>query len=146
MRRFPLLHLAWLLAGMFLTQAAVFAQIHDQLHWVFPVDSVAEVRLDLVDPFEVANWEGNQVMVTSEITVYNASKGIMRFFIEENKRYDVVADTLQPQQILRLKSYQSRRAPIQSKGETCYEQIQVKIFLPTNFAQVDGKLWRRKEE
>jgi len=145
MHRFPFLHLACLLSGMLLAQVTLRAQIHDQLHWVFPLDSVAEVRFDLVDPFEVANWEGNQVMVTSEITVYNASKGIMHFFIEENKRYDIVADTLQPK-VLTLKSYQSRRAPIQSKGETCYEQIQVKIFLPTSFAPVDGQLWRRKEE
>jgi hypothetical protein len=120
------------------------AQIHDRLHWVFPVDSVEQITFDLVDPFDVENWAGNQVMVTSEITVYNATKGIMKFFIEEDRRWDII-DTLQ-NGVLLLDSYHSRRAPIQSGGETCYEVVKVKVFLPSEYEKLsDSQVWARKE-
>ena len=137
---------AVLLIGLsFLLQSALVAQIHDRLHWVFPVDSVDQVNFDLVDPFVVENWDGNQIMVTSEITVYNATKGIMKFFIEENKRWEII-DTLQ-NGILTIDSYQSRRAPIQSRGEECYEIVKVKVFLPSDYIRVaDSENWVRKKE
>ncbi|WP_020534422.1 hypothetical protein [Lewinella cohaerens] len=135
-----------LLLGLsFLLQSVVTAQIHDRLHWVFPVDSVDQVDFDLVDPFVVDNWDGNQIMVTSEITVYNATKGIMKFFIEENKRWEII-DTLQ-NGILTIDSYQSRRAPIQSGGEECYEIVKVKVFLPSDYMRkADSESWIRKKE
>ena len=135
-----------LLLGLsFLLQSVVTAQIHDRLHWVFPVDSVDQVDFDLVDPFVVGNWDGNQIMVTSEITVYNATKGIMKFFIEENKRWEII-DTLQ-NGILTIDSYQSRRAPIQSGGEECYEIVKVKVFLPSDYMRkADSESWIRKKE
>jgi hypothetical protein len=134
-----------LLGFSFLLQSVVTAQIHDRLHWVFPVDSVDQVDFDLVDPFVVDNWDGNQIMVTSEITVYNATKGIMKFFIEENKRWEII-DTLQ-NGILTIDSYQSRRAPIQSGGEECYEIVKVKVFLPSDYMRkADSESWIRKKE
>ena len=134
-----------LLGFSFLLQSVVTAQIHDRLHWVFPVDSVNQVDFDLVDPFVVDNWDGNQIMVTSEITVYNATKGIMKFFIEENKRWEII-DTLQ-NGILTIDSYQSRRAPIQSGGEECYEIVKVKVFLPSDYMRkADSESWIRKKE
>lgn len=136
---------ALLVGFFFFLQNAVVAQIHDRLHWIFPVDSVEQINFDLVDPFEVENWAGNQIMVTSEITVYNATKGIMKFFIEENKRWEVI-DTVQ-NGILTIDSYQSRRAPIQSKGEECYEFVKVKVFLPSEYVRVaDSEVWMRKKE
>lgn len=117
------------------------AQVHERLHWVFPADSIEQITFDIVDPYEVNVWDGNQIMVTSEITVYNATKGIIRFFVEENRRWDII-DTIQSNVML-LDSYHSRRAPIQSSGQECYEQVQVKIFLPSEFEQV-GELWQRK--
>lgn len=140
------IRIAALLVGFFFfLQNTGVAQIHDRLHWVFPVDSVEQINFDLVDPFEVENWAGNQIMVTSEITVYNATKGIMKFFIEENKRWEVI-DTVQ-NGILTIDSYQSRRAPIQSKGEECYEFVKVKVFLPSEYVRVEGsEVWMRKKE
>ncbi len=119
------------------------AQNHDRLHWVYCADSVQQIQIDLVDPFEITEWEGNQIMVSSEITIYNASKGLLRFFIEDDRRYDVV-DTLQGE-VLLLESYQSRRAGIQSKGQTCHEEVIVKIFIPTDFMESTPTLWLRKE-
>lgn len=130
---------------LFFLQNAVTAQIHDRLHWVFPVDSIEQINFDLVDPFVVENWAGNQIMVTSEITVYNATKGIMKFFIEENKRWEVI-DRVQ-NGILTIDSYQSRRAPIQSRGEECYEIVNVKVFLPSEYMRIaDSESWIRKKE
>ncbi|MEL7426616.1 MAG: hypothetical protein AAFN81_26725, partial [Bacteroidota bacterium] len=88
-------------------QISAIAQIHDRLHWVFPVDSVDQIDFDLVDPYEANSWDGNQIMVTSEVTVYNATKGIVRFFMEDDRRWDVI-DTLMGTTLL-LDSYHSRR-------------------------------------
>ena len=132
------------LLPLFITALTANAQIHDRLHWVFPVDSVERITFDLVDPFTVETWAGNQIMVTSEITVYNATKGIMKFFIEENRRWDVI-DTVQ-NNVLLLDSYHSRRAPIQSGGEVCYEVVNVKVFVPTEYEKLpEEEVWIRKE-
>ena len=121
------------------------AQIHDRLHWVFPVDSVEQIDFDLVDAYEVNNWDGNQVMVTSEVTVYNATKGIVRFFMEDDRRWDII-DTLMGTTLL-LDSYHSRRAPIVSGGDECYEVVQVKVYIPNNFAKdPNGTSWFLKQE
>lgn len=134
------------LFGFFLLGCSVVqAQIHDRLHWVFPVDSVQQIDFDLVDRYEAENWDGNQIMVTSEITVYNATKGIVRFFLEDNRRWDVI-DTLTGTTLL-LDSYHSRRAPIVSGGEECYEVVQVKVYIPKDFeADPNSASWFRKEE
>lgn len=120
------------------------AQTHERLHWVFPADSVQEVRFRLVDDFEVINWDGNQIMVASEITVENASAGTMKFFIEENRRYDVVNKSKVPG-VLQLSSYHSRRAPIQSNGRACTEQVKVTIYLPTIYTLQGDEVWVRGE-
>lgn len=127
-----------------LAYTAVSAQVHERLHWLIPVDSIEQVQVDLVDPVTIENWQGNQIMITSEITVYNATKGLLKFFVEDQKRYDVI-DTLQGVNLL-LESYQTRRATIQSKGQNCYEQVQVKVFLPEEFMFSDENLWIKKEE
>ncbi|MEM1215907.1 MAG: hypothetical protein AAGJ82_09500, partial [Bacteroidota bacterium] len=72
-----------------------------------------------------------------------ANQSIMKFFIEENKRYEII-DTLQGTQLL-LESLHSRRAPIQSKGQECYELIKVKIFLPKPFTKQGENVWIRTE-
>ena len=123
------------------------AQIHDRIHWVFPVDSVDQIDFDLVDAYQAQNWDGNQVMVASEITVYNATKGIVRFFLEDDRRWDVV-DTLIGTTLL-LDSYHSRRAPIVSGGDECYEVIEVKVYIPNSFTKdPNSPSWirTRKEE
>jgi hypothetical protein len=124
---------------------ALSAQITDRLHWVFPVDSVEQIKVEVVDPYTVVNWDGDKIMATSEITVHNASKGIVKFFIEENRRYDIV-DTLMADKVLIIDSYTSRRAPIESKGQPCHESVQVKIMLPNDFVKQSDDLWVRKEE
>ena len=129
---------------LLLSTTALFSQIHNRLHWVFPADSVEQITFDLYSEYTVAHWEGNQIMASSEITVHNANKSIMKFFIEEDKRYDIV-DTLQGTQLL-IESLHSRRAPIQSKGQTCYEIIKIKILVPTTFVKQDEHIWVKKEE
>lgn len=121
------------------------AQITDRLHWVFPVDSAQQIKIEVVDHYLVQNWDGDKIMATSEITVHNASKGIVKFFIEENRRYDIV-DTLMTDQVLIIDSYTSRRAPIQSKGQPCHETVQVKILVPHEFVKQSDDIWVRKEE
>ena len=128
---------------LYLSIAQLSAQNHDVLHWVYSADSVQQVQIDLVDPFEVTAWEGNQIMVSSEITLYNASKGLLRFFVEDDRRYDVV-DSLQAD-VLLLDSYQSHRAVIQSKGQPCHEEVVVKIFMPSEFIESTPTLWIKKE-
>ncbi len=130
-----------------LATALVFqltGQVHDRLHWVIPTDSIEQIQIDLIDPYEITEWDGNQIMVTSEISVYNASKGLLKFFVEDNKRYDVT-DTLQAG-ILLLESYQSHRAIIESQGQPCHEEVIVKIFIPHNFVETSPSVWLRKED
>lgn len=129
---------------LLLINFAADAQVTDRLHWIFPADSVDQIKFEVIDPYTVENWDGNQIMATSEITVHNASKGIVKFFIEENRRYDIVDTVLA--NVLVIDSYTSRRAPIQSKGQACYEQVAVTILVPNDFIKQSEDLWIKKEE
>lgn len=118
---------------------------HERLFWVHEVDSMDYIQVDVIDPFEIKAWEGDKVLVSSEITLHDGSKGIMKFFVEEDFRYHIQRDSTITEGLL-LESYQKRRGPVQVKGRTCYEEIQVKILVPKSFARVEDNRWERKAD
>lgn len=128
----------------FLPMVSAQIQIHERLYWVHPVDSMEYIEVNVIDPFEIASWEGDQVLVTTEVTLHDATKGIMKFFVEESFRYHVQRDSSILDGLL-LESYQKRRGPVQVKGRTCYEEVQVKVFVPYTFDKTSDNRWIRRE-
>jgi len=109
------------------------AQLTKVLHQTFEIDSVEKITLSLVGEYEVEKWAGNTILTETKIEIYDATKGIFKFFIEEKGRYDIVADI--DGMNATIFSNDSERRTIKNKetDKECYEFIRLKIFVPEDF-------------
>jgi len=124
--------------------SCVLAQLKHTQHHTFQLDSINRVRIDLVDPFTVENWAGNQLMTETQVQLYQASESVLKFFLK-NERYAIVPDS-NSSTILILQSKDTVRKPIKTKFGECEERISVRIFVPKNFVQVGDQVWARPEK
>lgn len=128
------------------TSSALIAQLKHTQHQTFQMDSINQVRIDLVDPFTVETWAGNQLMTETQVQLYQASESVLQFFLK-NDRYSIVADSTGAHS-LSLLSKDTVRKRIKTKFGDCEERIAVRIFVPKNFEQKSEQVWARpaKEE
>ncbi|MCB0635383.1 MAG: hypothetical protein KDC54_02135 [Lewinella sp.] len=134
--------LAVLFAGLLTLPLVGSAQVQEKLYWTFPIDSVTAIQLDLADGFQAKTWAGNQVMVTTEVNLYNASQGMLDHFVESG-RYGLL-DSLRNGE-LRLWAEQPQRAPISRSGNVCREDVKIEIFIPRTFVTTDERRWTKPE-
>jgi hypothetical protein len=118
------------------------AQVQEKLYWTIPTDSATVIQLELVDQYQVTPWAGSQVMVTAEINLYNASRGVLAHLVESG-RYGLI-DTLQGPELW-LRAEQPQRSPITRGGVVCREDIKVEIFVPKAFVATDERRWVKPE-
>lgn len=107
------------------------AQFGKVLHHTIEFDKeVKEISFDIYGEYVLESWEGNMILIETEVKLYNAKESILEFFVG-NGRYDVLDENSGSQ--LSLKSKDFVRRSIQSKSGTCEEYVNVKIFIPDDF-------------
>ncbi len=109
------------------------AQLSKVIHQTFEIDSIDNLTINLVGEYELVKWAGNTILTETKVEIYNTTVGIFKFFIEEKKRYEIVADLNGANGT--LFSFDSKRPTIKNNktGEESYEMIKVKIFVPDDF-------------
>lgn len=124
------------------------AQLEKVMHQTFEVGNVESIALDLVGEYSVEKWAGNTVMTETKVELYEASPAILNHFVSKDKRYEVIADTLNNQ--LLLSSLDKERKPIRTKKKNstnedgsietkeCPEIVNMRIFLPDTYEKVIG--------
>ncbi|PHN05025.1 hypothetical protein CRP01_18535 [Flavilitoribacter nigricans DSM 23189 = NBRC 102662] len=117
------------------------AQLKHTQHQTFQLDSIDQVLIDLVDPYTVETWAGNQLMTETQVQLYQASESVLQFFLK-NERYTIVSDS-NSTELMSLLSKDTERKRIRTKFGECEERITVRIFVPKNFEQKGEKLWAR---
>lgn len=122
------------------------AQLKHTQHQTFQLDSINQVQINLVDPFTVETWAGNQLMTETQVQLYQASESVLQFFLK-NDRYSIVTDSAATN-MMSLLSKDTERKRIRTKFGECEERIAVRIFVPKNFEQKGENTWARpaKEE
>lgn len=134
-----------LLLLFFLANALLlWGQLKHTQHQTFPMDSINQVRIDLVDPFTVETWAGNQLLTETQVQLYQASESVLKFFLK-NERYTIVPDTA-GQYTLQLLSKDTERKRIKTKFGECEERISVRIFVPKNFEKQSEQVWTRPKD
>jgi hypothetical protein len=127
----------------------LWAQLKHTQHQTFPMDSINQVRIELVDSFAVETWAGNQLMTETQVQLYQASESVLKFFLK-NERYTIVNDsTVGSNATLLLRSKDTVRKGIKTKFGECEEKVHVRIFVPRDFEKKQFDLWARppkKEE
>lgn len=125
---------------------SVSAQLKHTQHQTFQLDSINQVQIELVDPFTVETWAGNQLMTETQVQLYQASESVLQFFLN-NDRYSIVTDSA-VSNMMALRSKDTQRRKIKTKFGECEERISVRVFVPEDFEKKSDKIWARpvKEE
>lgn len=133
---------------LFLSGPTAWSQLKHTQHQTFQMDSINQVRINLVDSFEVETWAGNQLMTETQVQLYQASESVLKFFLK-NERYTIIHDsTSADTSTLQLRSKDTIRKGIKTKFGECEEQVTVRIFVPRDFEKKGADVWARppKEE
>jgi hypothetical protein len=110
-------------------------------HEVFPLDSVALIQLDLFGNYEVVRWEGNSLMIKTEVLLYNGSEAILQDYLKNN-RYAYRAVRTDSQ--LLLSSVDKQRINVRTSRGECYESVDTVVYIPADFEPTAERQWARK--
>ena len=122
----------------------VEAQLEKVLHQTFEIGEVENINLDFYGEYKIEPWAGNTVMTETQIRLTDASPAILKHFVEKAKRYDVVLDL--DETTASFSSHDKERRTIESKYGQCYEEINMRIFVPDSYDIVNEKSLVRKEK
>lgn len=120
------------------------AQLKKTVHQTIEVGEARNINLDLYGEYEIEAWPGNTLMSETKIELYDASPHILKFFLEEQERYKILADN--SGENLSVYSNDKERRSISYKGAQCYEIIKVKLYVPEEFEVVNPKTLRKKAD
>ena len=120
-----------LLAVLLLLSLTAQAQFSKTVHHTFEADEAEVINIQLAGNVTVDSWAGNTVLVQTDIRLYNASKGIFTYFVEQVGRYEVLSSMAGT--TLNITSKDPKRDMILSKAGECREEINVKVLLPRDF-------------
>lgn len=118
-------------------------QLEKVIHHTFDPTDFAEIEISLLEEYELLTWSGNQILTETYIELYSASTEILRFFIEEKKRYEILVNTESGSMV--LQSSDQVRQPILYRGTECSEFVKTKIYIPDSFTEAGENRLLRKE-
>ena len=110
---------------------AAQAQFARTIHRHFEVEDATQIQLNLVGDVEVENWEGNTLLIQTDIHIYNASKGIFTHFVDKVGRYEIEAAV--NGDVLDVRHLHQERKLISTKNGVATEDVKVKVFMPRYF-------------
>ena len=114
----------------------------------FEVDSARVINLDIMGEYEIKTWAGSNLLVETNVQIWDANKEILNFLIREG-RYDLATDSTadpHPREI-RISTRYTERKPVKKKdGGKCLEIAVTRIFIPDTYVISEDKrrLTRKK--
>lgn len=111
-----------------LASSTLSAQATRTQHQTFSPQEAPHIRIQLVDEYTVEFWSSNNIMAETSVELYDGSPAILKFFAEQKLRYNL---EMEPSaKGLLLRSHDAKREGIQHKGQTCFETVRVRLFVP----------------
>lgn len=131
------------------------AQYRKVIHQTFEIDSIDQVILDLVGDLQIDTWPGNIIMTETTINIFDASSGLIDHMMKAG-RYESISERPNESMILTISSKDKDRKSIKVRRRvngklverTVYELVDVRIFIPEDFAFMNEEHthWERKPE
>jgi hypothetical protein len=124
------------------------AQMERTTYQTFEVDSARVINLDIMGEYEIKTWAGSNLLVETNVQIWDANKEILNFLIREG-RYDLATDSTadpHPREI-RIYTRYTERKPVKKKdGGKCLEIAVTRIFIPDTYVISEDKkrLTRKK--
>ena len=108
----------------------VFSQLRKTIHQTVDLSRSISVKLDLTGDYELVNWPGNHFLIETNIALYDASKHLLKFMVEQG-RYEVLFQENGLTASLDWKDKERRK--LMYKDKECFEETKVKIYIPDFF-------------
>ena len=135
----------WFLVLSFaaLVSSTGLAQNEKVIHQAFDLADIDLLLLDLVGEVEIEFWAGDNALSETKIQIWDAPPHILKFFVEEKKRYEIVES--REEKTLTLRANDPLRAPIRYKDNTCSETVKLRLFVPDNFDKTGEGIYQRRK-
>ncbi|MFZ2899325.1 MAG: hypothetical protein WA004_11920 [Saprospiraceae bacterium] len=134
----------WLVFAAFLFLIPSLAQGQNEkvIHQAFDLNGIDHLSVDLAGAVEIEFWAGDNALSETKIQLYDAPGHVLKFFIEEKKRYEILE--ARNETSLRLSSNDPVRDPIRYRETTCFESVKLRLFIPDSFEKTgEGEYQRR---
>jgi hypothetical protein len=126
--------------------AACFGQLEKTLHQTFDLGEKTTLMLDLYGEYAIVPWAGNNILVETNVQLFNSTTSVLKHFIEKDMRYQINADTTQSATLV-LVSHDKKRIGLRTKtGAASTEVITTKVFVPEDFIVKDEKTLVKEAE
>ncbi|MBK8567496.1 MAG: hypothetical protein IPN76_30310 [Saprospiraceae bacterium] len=114
------------------------------MHQAFDLGDRATVSLDLYGEYTIEPWAGNNILIETNVLLYNSTSSVLKHFVEKDLRYAIDSDTTVSGTIL-LASHDKKRISLRTKtGAESTEVITTKVFVPEDFIIQDQRLLVRE--
>lgn len=122
-----------------------FAQLEKTIHQTFDLGEKTAISLDLYGEYAIIPWAGNNILVETNVQLYNSTASVLKHFIEKDLRYQIDSDTASATS-LTLISHDKKRASLRTKtGAESTEIVVTKVFVPDVFIVKDQKTLIKEE-
>jgi len=128
------------LAMLMLFALTAEAQLQKTLHQSFELDEIDNISLDLHGEYELETWEGNTILTKTSVQLYDANPNILKFLVK-NGRYEI--ESKGDGGTINLISKDKNRRAIKTKEGECFEFVNLKIYIPSDFNIVSNKSLQR---
>ncbi len=128
--------------GLLLFANTSRAQLQRFIHQTFTLDSVNTFKINLYGAFVVEQWAGDALMIETQVSLSDASEGILNHFIKEG-RYEIKAKL--EGEILTLFSKDKERRPIKTAQGERKEVVIMRIFVPELWLSAGENTWTRPD-
>jgi len=134
----------WFFLFSFLAFAQLtgFAQNEKVIHQAFDLAGIDHLSLDLVGEVEVEFWAGDNALSETQIQIWDAPPHVLKFFVEEKKRYEILEN--RNEEALVLRANDPIRDPIRYKEVSCFEAVKLKLYIPDSFDKVGESVFQRR--
>lgn len=106
----------------------VLAQRATTYHQTFTLsESISSLIVDISYPYEIEKWDGNAIMVETNIKMKNITRQTMDFFINQGRYKLISTDYVNA---LKIELAPMVRKTISTKYGECNEDIHYKVYVP----------------
>ena len=133
----------YILSFVTLIHTTSSAQNEKVIHQAFDLGGIDNLILDLVGKVEIEFWAGDNALSETKIQIWDAPPHVLKFFVEEKKRYEVLE--ARNGNTLTLSANDPLRDPIRYKETTCSEAVKLRLFVPDNFEKIGEGVYQRRK-
>jgi hypothetical protein len=91
-----------------------FGQLEKTIHQTFDIGEKTAISLDLFGEYTLEHWAGNNILVETNVQLFNSTSSVLKHFIEKDFRYQIDMDTLN-ETSLHLVSHDKKRISLRTK-------------------------------